>query len=268
MEQHIAILTEFDGTRYAGWQFQKNALSVQQVLQDKLAKICKHKISLTGCSRTDAGVHALGHVSNFTTTCTIPAERVVPALNSILPSDIVVRDAVNVERGFNARFQAKGKRYSYHIWNHSTPSALRSRYTCHVPRQLDIAAMERAAKDLVGKHDFTSFMAAGGSVKTTVRELYSAEVHISADDPRELSFVVEGGGFLYNMMRIIAGTLVYIGLGKIPVDAIPGIIAACDRKAAGKTLPAQGLFLEKVWFAKPLFFNETASAKEDSHELE
>ncbi|MGI6545050.1 MAG: tRNA pseudouridine(38-40) synthase TruA [Fastidiosipilaceae bacterium] len=257
MEQSMAILVEFDGTRYAGWQFQKNALSLQQVLQDKLTKICKHEISLTGCSRTDAGVHALGHVSNFTTRCAIPADRLAIAMNSLLPGDVSVLGAVNVDRTFNSRFHARRKRYSYRIWNNRTPSAIRSRFTCHIPGELDIEAMREGADQLVGEQDFRSFMAAGSSAKTTVRRLFSAKVWVNPEDRREIRFVVEGTGFLYNMMRIISGTLVYIGLGKIEPERMRDIIDARDRKMAGKTLPANGLFLEKVWFDEPLFFDET-----------
>jgi tRNA pseudouridine38-40 synthase len=256
LERNIALLVEFDGTAYAGWQYQENAPSLQRKLQDTLAKICKHKVSLIGCSRTDAGVHALGHVSNFHTTCRIPVDRLPIALNSLLPADIAVRAAAVVPPDFNARFGACAKRYSYRIWNDPTPSALRARYTCHIPRKLDLEAMRQAAAVLPGEQDFRSFMAAGSSAKTTVRRLFSAEVVSRPEEPREVRLIVEGAGFLYNMMRIISGTLVYIGLGKLQADDMREILAARNRKAAGKTLPANGLFLETVRFKEPIFFTE------------
>lgn len=252
-ERKLAILTEFDGTRYAGWQRQENALAVQARMEQALTRVLGHPVRLTGCSRTDAGVHARGHVSHFLTTNPIPAGRLPLALLAALPPDISVLDARVVPADFHARFDARGKCYSYHIWNAPRPSAIRARFCLHEPRPLDTEAMDRAAAALVGRHDFTAFMAAGSTAKTTVRELYSARVFRAGD---AVTVVVEGGGFLYNMMRIISGTLLYIGLGKLPADALPDIIASRRRTAAGKTLPARGLFLERVWYERPLFGGE------------
>ncbi len=250
--RNIALLVEFDGTRYAGWQRQKNVLSVQEALERSIAKIMKHDVTLTGCSRTDAGVHAAGHVSNFRTTNPIPVDKIPIALTTALPDDIAVLEATEVDLDFNARYGARAKRYAYRIWNHPRPSALRARYVLHEARPLDTVAMGEAAQFFVGKHDFRAFMAMGSSAKTTVREIYKAEVE---KDGYLIRIVVEGAGFLYNMMRIISGTLLYVGLGKIETDAVPSIIAAGRRQAAGKTLSAKGLCLERVWFDAPLFFH-------------
>ncbi|HHX37231.1 MAG TPA: tRNA pseudouridine(38-40) synthase TruA [Clostridiaceae bacterium] len=251
--RNIALLVEFDGTEYAGWQRQKNVLAVQEVLERAVKKIMKHDVTLTGCSRTDAGVHAAGHVSNFKTSNPIPTDKIPIALATALPDDVAVLDATEVPTEFNARYAARGKRYAYQIWNHPRPSALRTRFTLHESRELDVAAMEKAAAYFVGKHDFKAFMATGSSAKTTVREIFTATVK---QDGYLIRIVVEGGGFLYNMMRIISGTLLYVGLGKIETDAVPSIIAAGRRQTAGKTLPAKGLCLERVWFDAPLFFHQ------------
>lgn len=248
--RNLAIKVEFDGTRYAGWQRQANALAVQERLEQALARALGHPVTLTGCSRTDAGVHARGHVSNFLTTNPIPADKLPLAVLSQLPHDIVLLDACEVPANFNARYAAVAKTYSYHIWNDRRPTAIHSRFTTHIPQALDVKAMAEAARHLVGRHDFMSFMAAGSTAKTTVREIYSASV--TAAGP-EVTILVEGNGFLYNMMRIISGTLVYVGMGKFAPADLPAIIQACNRKAAGKTLPPGGLFLERVTFDPPLF---------------
>lgn len=260
---NIALITEYDGSRFAGWQRQEAHIrTVQGVLEAALEKICGHPITLYASSRTDGGVHALGHVSNFRTDCRIPVDRIPLAAATKLPMDLVVKEAFEVDGAFNARYHAQSKTYSYYIWNARRPSAIYSRYSSHVPTYLNIGAMQAAAGGLIGVHDFSAFKAEGGQTKTTVREIFKAEVELIGEgsgDRRHLLFptahdsesrfiriTVTGSGFLYNMMRIIAGTLLYIGQGKIAADQIPVILASRDRLTAGKTMPPEGLILTEV----------------------
>ncbi len=263
--RNIAIKTEYDGTNFCGWQRQADHIrTVQGCLEKGLAKIMGHPITLYASSRTDGGVHATGHISNFRTNCPIPADRIPLASLAHLPADVVIKKAYVVDGEFNARYHATSKTYSYYIWQSSQPSAVLGRYSYHYPHELDLEKMQAAAADLIGYHDFSCFKAAGGQTKTSTREIFSASVevagHTSAVQERGLIFsgdergrliriIVTGSGFLYNMMRIIAGTLLYIGQGKIAADAIPRIIASGDRLQAGSTLPPQGLFLEEVLYA-------------------
>lgn len=246
----LALLLEWDGTTYAGWQFQENALTIQATVEKALYKICGEEIRLSGCSRTDAGVHAWGHVSHFVTRCPIPVDRLPLALNALLPDSISCRSAAEVDADFHARFQTTGKQYSYYIYNSSMPSALYGRYAYHEARPLDLAAMRAAAKIIEGRHDFVCFMAAGGQVKTTVRTIYELRIEPKG---KQLRFVVRGDGFLYNMVRIIAGTLLYVGLGKLSVADVEQILDCGRRSLAGKTLPACGLFLDEVYYKTPVF---------------
>lgn len=260
--RNIALITEFDGSNFSGWQRQEDHIrTAQGTLEKALEAICGHPITLYSSSRTDAGVHALGHVSNFRTNSRIPVGRIPLAASSKLPDDLVVREAREAFGAFNARYHAKAKTYSYYIWNARRPSAILGRYSYHEPVPLDLTKMQEAAKDLLGFHDFTAFKAAGGQTKTSGRELYQVEVEEvdrqgglglssfnNREDGRLIRVIVTGSGFLYNMMRIIAGTLLYIGLGKIAVDQIPAILASQDREQAGKTLPAHGLILDEVFF--------------------
>lgn len=259
----IALLLEWDGTAYAGWQYQENAPSIQGKVEKALTKICGESIRLHGCSRTDAGVHAWGHVSHFKTRCTIPVDRLPVALNTLLPQDISCRDAAVVKDDFHARFQTIGKQYSYYIYNFSRPSALQQRYAYHEKRPLDLQAMMLAAQKIEGKHDFICFMAAGGQAKTTVRTIYSLKLEQTG---KRLRFIVRGDGFLYNMVRIIAGTLLYVGLGKLSVADIEQILRSGQRSLAGKTLPACGLFLDEVTYPENLF--GTAGGEEHEFLLE
>lgn len=256
--RRMALLLEWDGTAYAGWQWQANAISLQAVLQKALSKVCAEPIQVTGCSRTDAGVHARGHVSHFETGCQIPVEKLPVALNALLPDDVAVRAAEEVPLDFHARFQAIEKQYSYYIHRGPTRSALLGRYSYRESRALDLEAMREASAVLVGTHDFRCFMAAGGQVKTTVRSLYRVQVEERGD---LLRFIVRGNGFLYNMVRIIAGTLLYVGLGKLTVANVEEILASGNRCLAGKTLPARGLFLDEVVYDPPRF----AQWKGESH---
>ncbi|MCL2204593.1 MAG: tRNA pseudouridine(38-40) synthase TruA [Defluviitaleaceae bacterium] len=241
---HILLTLAYDGTRYVGWQRQINGISVQQRLEEALAALLGHAVKTTASSRTDAGVHALGQRAAFhTQDMRIPLAKLPRVLNALLPTDISVSHAETVPDGFSPRFAAKYKTYIYHIHNAPVPNPLLRRYNAFIPHPLNRPAMEKAAPYFIGRHDFTSFCAAGGSAKTTVREIYACAVSADADS---LALTVTGNGFLYNMVRIIAGTLVYAGLGKISPDSIPHILAAKNRSHAGKTLPPEGLVLAEV----------------------
>ncbi len=243
----IAFITEFDGTDFAGFQSQENARAVQDVLETALEELYKTKIRLTGCSRTDAGVHARCHLSHADVPFVIPEDRFPLAMNALLPDDVAVRKSFYVSDDFSARFDIKGKRYIYRIYSSQARSPLLDRNSYYCPVKPDIAKMRKAAGYFAGEHDFAAFCAAGGSQKTTVRRLFGVKVSADGDDPCRIEIEVSGEAFLYNMVRIIAGTLLYAGQGKISPDDIPGIIGSRDRRLAGKTLPAKGLTLEEVY---------------------
>ncbi len=249
--KRYALLLEYDGTDYAGWQRQNNARSVQGTAEKALSKMIKTKIHLYGCSRTDAGVHARGHVSHFDADCKVPTERIPLALASLLPPDISCLAAAEVPPDFHARFDPVGKQYSYYIWNHRRKSALLHRYTEQEGRPLDLAAMREAAALLVGRHDFRGFMASGSTSKITVRHIHKLE--ISGESGGLIRIQIAGDGFLYNMVRIIAGTLMYIGLGKLEQQDLQQMLEKGDRTLGGKTLGPQGLFLDKVFYRKNPF---------------
>lgn len=243
--RNLMLKVEYDGTNYHGWQRQDNAVTVQEVLETSLKKITKEKITVTGCSRTDAGVHALGFVCNFYTGSRIPVDRVPYALNSVLPYDIVVLECREALQAFHARYGAKGKKYRYRVIHRTFPSAFDKNYAYHWPYVLDVEKMKAAAQYFIGEHDFKAFMATGSSVKSTVRQIFSLSVE---QKNSEIIIDVAGNGFLYNMVRIIAGTLLYAGNGKIAVDEVPAIISAGNRKKAGITAPPQGLYLVEVYY--------------------
>ncbi len=241
--RNLMLIVEYDGTCYHGWQRQQNAVTVQEVLEKALQVIMKEDIAVTGCSRTDAGVHARGFVCNFFTHTNIPADRVPYALNSVLPDDVVILSCHHMQEDFHARYHARSKKYRYRIINRTFPSPFEKHYACHFPYALDVDKMIKATKFLEGQHDFRAFMATGSMVKDTVRNIF--EVSITQNNA-EIRIDITGDGFLYNMVRIIAGTLIYVGIGKIGVSDISEIIACKDRKKAGITAPPQGLYLMEV----------------------
>ncbi len=238
----------YDGTNYHGWQRQKNGISVQQAVETALSALTGEAVQVTGCSRTDAGVHALEYCFHFHTETEIPAERLPYALNYHLPKDISAISAREMPEEFHARFSARGKRYVYRIWNSGIRNPFVSRYSWQMPYRLDVTAMIKAAPMLEGTHDFAGFMAAGGNQKTTVRTVTRCRVEQDADQPELICVTVEADAFLYNMVRIITGTLVEIGLGRIRIEDLPAIIESCDRTRCGLTAPPQGLFLKKVYY--------------------
>lgn len=245
--RNIKLIIEYEGTNYCGWQAQKNGLGIQESIQNAIEKITGARPELNGSGRTDAGVHALGQVANFMTESKIPEDRFAFALNAVLPQDIVIKSSCEVPMDFHARFSAVGKQYGYLLLNSRHPTAIYRNLAYHISycEKLDISKMEAAAKHLTGTYDFAGFMSKGSHVKETVRTIYDIKV-IQKDEFIKLLF--HGNGFLYNMVRILSGTLLYAGIGKIDVDAIPDIIESKDRKLAGITLPAHGLYLEKVFY--------------------
>ena len=245
MKRNIKITIEYDGTNYGGWQRQANSPSIQQELEEGLFKLTGKETIIYGAGRTDAGVHARGQTGNFFTESSIPAERFGFALNSVLPPDIRVVGSVEVPLDFNSRFSAKARHYRYSIVTGSHGIAIGRDYHYFVPTSLDIESMEKAADVFKGEHDFRAFQAAGSIAKTTVRTIHHAQ--LSAQD-RYLYFDVIGDGFLYNMVRIMAGTLIYVGKGRIAPDEIMKILAMGDRRMAGPTAPAHGLCLEEVYY--------------------
>ena len=243
--RRIHLIVEYDGTAYAGWQRQANAMTVQEKLERAILKLTGEEICVSGASRTDAGVHALGQSAHFDTESRIPADKFSFALNTMLPPDIRVTRSEEVSPEFHARFSTKGKRYRYLF--HAAPhaGALTRNTHAHVIYPLDVEKMQAEAQDLVGTHDFAAFAANGSVVKDTVRTIYRAEV---TREGSEIRLIVEGSGFLYNMVRIIAGTLIGVGSGKLEPGAFRRAIASGDRLDLGITAPAHGLTLMEVFY--------------------
>ncbi len=246
----ILLTVEYDGTAYAGWQRQLNGLSVQQVLEEALTGLCREPGKVTGASRTDAGVHARGQRAHFDTRSRIPPEKVPFALNTMLPPDIRVTEGRSVPDGFHARFMTGGKLYTYRIWNRRHASALLRNTHLHVPVPLAAEPMRKALPSLLGKHDFAAFQAAGGTAKTTVRTMREVRLEETGDG---FIFTVYGDAFLYNMVRIIVGTLIEIGHGKLGEDAFLRAFETGDRLALGPTAPPHGLELTRVDYPDTAF---------------
>ena len=243
--RRIHLIVEYDGTNYAGWQRQSNAMTVQEKLEIAIRKLTGETVNVSGASRTDAGVHALGQSAHFDTESRIPADKFSFALNTMLPPDIRVTRSEEADSEFHSRFSGKGKRYRYLI--HAAPhaSALGRLTRAHVIYPLDVEKMRAEASDLVGTHDFAAFAASGSVVKDTVRTIWRAEI---AQNGPEIELTVEGSGFLYNMVRIIAGTLIGVGSGKLEPGAFKRAIASGSRLDLGITAPAQGLTLMEVFY--------------------
>lgn len=244
--KRIKLTLSYDGTDYNGWQIQTKPIGVktiQGVLEDGLKRLAGEDIKVTAAGRTDAGVHALGQVVHFDTNSSIPVERYPKALESVLPKDIIALRARDVENSFHARYSAKSKTYHYTFDQGDMPHVFWRRFAYHYPFPLNIQAMEKAAKYVIGTHDFTSFCASGSSVKDFARTVTSCSLW---QDKQFLHLEVKGNGFLYNMVRIIAGTLLEVGKGKIEAQQIKDILKAKNRNLAGPTLPPQGLCLMKV----------------------
>ena len=239
----IKLTLEYEGTRYAGWQIQKSADTIQERVEDALERVLREKVRVHAAGRTDAGVHALGQVAHFQTRSSLPRENIRNGANTYLPSDIVILRAGEVLPDFHARYKAKGKNYRYLVYRRKEPSPFRVDRAYHFPLPLDTEKMERAARHLKGRHDFNAFAASGSSVKNTVRTL--SRIGIS-EKGELLTFELAADGFLYKMIRNIVGTLLEVGKGKIPPEELKNILNSRDRKLAGPTAPAAGLYLLKV----------------------
>ena len=231
------------GTAYCGWQVQKNGVSVQQTVQTALQKLLGSRPALTGCSRTDSGVHAREFCFHTDTSVAIPCEKVPLALNRFLPDDIAVTDCREVPHDFHARYSCKGKTYVYRICDAKVRDPFNTRFTAYHRGRLDADRMNAAAAAFLGTHDFSAFCASGSSVEDKVRTVSEAKVERVGD---EVHFTVTADGFLYNMVRIMAGTLLDVSLGLIDSAGMSDIIESRDREKAGRTAPARGLTLEKV----------------------
>ncbi|MEK9630100.1 MAG: tRNA pseudouridine(38-40) synthase TruA [Nitrospinota bacterium] len=243
MKKKYLLIIEYEGTAYHGWQMQKNGISVQEVVERELSTITKTKTTVLSSGRTDAGVHAEGMAAHFVTESKMKPFEFLYALNSNLPKDITIKEVRKVPMAFNARGSVKTKLYRYTILNRNFPSALNYRRSWFIPHELDVAAMRRAAKYFVGKHDFTSFRAGNCNAKTPIRILKRVEI---IKDKGFLHLEFEGKGFLKHMVRNLVGTLVYVGRKKMPAREVKTILEAKNRRIAGPTAPAQGLCLVKV----------------------
>jgi len=243
------LVIAYDGTNYEGWQVQKTGLGVQQRVEEALQKLFPSAGRIHGSSRTDTGVHALGMVAHFEIPkgeFRMPIRKLALAINSGLPEDIRVLSVSRARPKFHARFDAKGKQYRYFIWNHTAMNPLLRQQAWHVPLPLDFAAMRRAAKMFIGKHDFKSFAVNRNyEMESTVRTVTRCEFRRSG---RLVTFIIEGDGFLYKMCRGIVGTIVQAGQGKFPPDDVKTMLDAKDRRLAGMTAPARGLVLWKVFY--------------------
>ena len=245
MPRYLLTL-RYVGAAYCGWQVQANARSVQQTVQDALEGVLGFRPALTGCSRTDAGVHAREFCAHFDAVLPMPADRVPLALNTRLPADVAALACREAEAGFHARYSCNGKTYCYQILCSRLRDPFLEGYAWRIPQRADAALLGRACTAFVGRHDFRGFCAAGSSVTDTVRTVSDCYVE---GEGSLLRLFITADGFLYNMVRIIAGTLAEVLAGRIGVEALQEIIASGDRAKAGPTAPPQGLFLEKVWYA-------------------
>ena len=271
--RRIMLTVAFDGTNYSGWQIQPNKETIEGVLNRELSRLLNEEIKVVGASRTDSGVHAEGAVCVFDTESKIPGDKFSYAINQTLPEDIRIRNSKEVDITFHPRRVNSRKTYRYRIRHDEFPNPLDARYSYHVYTKLDIEAMRRACEFIKGKHDFKSFCSVHTDVDTTVRTVYDVHIDVTPDKkllqmsglmkstgesstmrsggestagrirPEIIDIYVTGNGFLYNMVRIIAGTLIEVGQGKIKPEEIPAIIEACDREKAGPTAPAKGLTL-------------------------
>ena len=241
--RNIKLTIEYDGKDFNGWQAQPNKLNIQGTIEKAIESIVGHEVNLTASGRTDAGVHALGQVANFKTTSEIPIEKIAIAINSRLKKSIRIKDAEEVDERFHSRLSCKKKTYRYVINNSKQGTAIYRNLEYHVSNDLDINKMNEAVKFFEGEHDFKAFKASGTSSKNSVRTIYNARVY--KKDER-VFIELTGSGFLYNMVRIICGTLVEVGFGKLKPEDISGIIKTQKRENAGKTLPAHGLYLVNV----------------------
>lgn len=246
MMKRYLLKLRFDGSNYHGWQVQANAVTVQQVLQEALRSITGGRVkNITGCSRTDSGVHANAFYCHFDTSAGLSAAQFVRALNAKLPEDIAVQHCRQVDPQFHARYSAKGKQYIYRFYHARERDPFRDAYALRLERPLDLPLLNAAAEVFLGTHDFSALCASGSSVQDTVRTMFACRFTANGD---ETVFTVAGSGFLYNMVRIMVGTLLQVQAGRITAQDISAILAGKDRAAAGKTAPPYALYLNEVYY--------------------
>lgn len=243
--RNIALRLSYDGSAYHGWQVQKNEISVAETLETALTKICGHPVKTVGCGRTDAGVHALRYCANFRTDCRIPIDRFPLAVNSRLPGDVSVSDAVEAPEDFNAIGSCLKKEYIYRILNSAVPDPFLQKRACFYPQRLDLALMQQAARAFEGTHDFKAVRSLGTETKTTVRTVYWCRAEKEGD---LITISICADGFLYNMCRAMVGTMVYASYGKLLPEEIPQLLQIGDRRLTGPTMPPQGLYLNRIWY--------------------
>lgn len=243
--RNIAMILTYEGTAYHGWQVQKNAISVCETMERAATMVLGHKAKITGCGRTDAGVHARNYVANVHTTSRIPVDRLPYAMNTHLPHDIVVREAFEVPEEFNAIGSCVKKEYTYLIYNSGIRDPFYVNRAWFYPKHLNEKIMQRAADCFIGTHDFAAVRSVGTDVKSTVRTVYDYKVERDGD---LISLRVSANGFLYNMARAMAGTCVYAAEGKFPPEAVAQILLNGDRTAAGPTVPPGGLYMTQLWY--------------------
>jgi tRNA pseudouridine38-40 synthase len=248
VRRNIRLVLEYDGSGYHGWQRQAGSLSIQEIIESRLGVMFGKQVGVRASGRTDAGVHARGQVVNFYTRARLKPDEILRGLNSLLPKDIVVLEADEVDDSFHARFSAVSKIYEYHILNRPVPSALLRRYAWHVRQPLAEAPMEVCLKAICGLKDFSAFMASGSPVSSTERNMFRAELQRSGPD--RLKFTYEANGFLRYMVRNLTGTIVEVGKGKRTVEEFQNILECRDRRRAGMTAPANGLYLITVNYAR------------------
>lgn len=245
--KRVKLTVAYDGTEYHGWQLQNNGITIESELNRCLSELLEERIQVIGASRTDAGVHALGNVAVFDTECRMPAEKMSYALNQRLPEDIRIQKSEEVAPDWHPRRCESRKTYEYRIYRGEFPMPVKRLYSYFTYHPLDVDSMRRAAAFLEGEHDFRSFCQTGAQVESTVRTLYSVEIE---EQGAELVIRVCGNGFLYNMVRIIAGTLIEVGRGRRRPEDMTTVLQAADRSAAGPTAPAHGLTLVKYEFSE------------------
>lgn len=238
--KRVMLIVAYDGTNYHGWQMQPNAVTIEQILNEKLSELLKEDIQVIGASRTDAGVHAEGNVAVFDTNTSIPGEKISYALNHLLPEDIVIQESFEVEPDFHPRKCESIKTYQYRILNRNFNLPVKGRNAYHFYRKLDLDKMREAAAYFVGKHDFKNFCSSHTQAKSTIRIIYSFDIE---EEDEEIVLTVSGNGFLYNMVRMLTGTLLDVGTGRMSPDKIPELLAAKERVHSPNTAPARGLTL-------------------------
>ena len=249
--KNIQLTLQYDGTKYNGWQRQGNTKNtIQEKVESVLAKMCGHPIEIHASGRTDAGVHALAQIANFKCECRLSIEEMASYLNRYLPEDILVTDVSEVPMRFHSRLNAKSKTYLYRIAI-GKPSVFIRKFVYKAEEKPDVEIMRLAAKELLGMHDFYGFSSIGKTKKSTVRTIHSIDIE---EKDGILSIKINGNGFLYNMVRIIVGTLYEIGIGKRSIDCIQDVFATKDRQMAGKTMPPEGLCLKEVFYEEHHFF--------------